>query len=97
MEKTFKVGDVILIHTKYRNITEVRAGHIRSLKNGLFGYTGTFLTDFHPTGQGAFTVESIGAKPFGLQRVEVINHIPMAGIYATCSPRPGDTGYDLMC
>jgi hypothetical protein len=96
-KEQYKIGDIVLLHTKYRHETEVRAAQIRSIRNGLFGFTGTFQTDFHPSGQGAFTIEQIGAKPFGLQRVEFLCKGALPNLYATCSPRPGDTAYDLMC
>ena len=93
----YKIADIVLMHTKYRHQTEVRAAQIRSIENDLIGFTGTFHTEFTPSGTGAFRVKDIGAKPFGLHRVEFHSKGALPNLYATCSPKPGDRSYDLMC
>jgi len=89
----FKTGDQILITFRTRSGEfeyEADVTCINWKDNGMVTYSG------RESGQGAFTPERLGENKFGIVDVRIVGH-SKTWTENHWSPKPGDTGYDLMC
>lgn len=90
----FKPCDRLVITYRNRNGEERRAAEVTVVNynnNGLVTYGGLHGTELMPTGQGAFDPETVGAKPFGIVKVEKVGRVAP---WRPFTPRPGDRAYD---
>lgn len=91
----FKPGQHILIHSRTKLGTDIRAAQINSINSGMVTYGPHYGTEHLPSGQGSFDPKAIGTKPYGKFKIEIIGQgqWPPPRPF---SPRPGDPGYDSM-
>ena len=88
----FKVREVLILTKRHLSGIKkytVTVEAINHNSNGMVTYSG------EKSGQGAFFPENIGTTLFGLKAVEKTGKFSPA--FKGFSPRPGDTGHDLMC
>jgi hypothetical protein len=93
----FTPGDVLLFTQRSKRGTEYRTGLVTHTNGPWVCYIGHHVDGYLESGSGAFDPTLVGTRPYGFHcAVEKIGRAatPMQGFWR---PRPGDTGYDLMC
>lgn len=95
----FKPGDMLELTFTNLQGTEVRSAIVNYVdfnKCGHVTFGPRYVERLMHAGQGTFNPEKVGTTPFGMVDVKIVGHKPFIQ-QRQWQPRPGDTGYDLMC
>lgn len=93
----FEVGDVVEIKTTMKNGVDYRTGIITFVDTDLCSYVPFKVDERLESGSGCFKPTAIGTTPYGKTAIKRIGRARISGYDPRFAPKPGDTGYDLMC